>query len=404
MRASDIVTLSLRQLKERRLRTVLTLLAVAVGVTSIIALSAQVEGVKEAITESLEKLGPDTVLVTARGRNQFTDADVARLWGLEGVSTVSPIFIMNVRVPALEDPVSLVGISSSELTNLLGEVKLVDGSVFYDAPAPQALIGYSVAIDQSGQARYKTGQPILIQIGQRSVVLTVVGVLDDYGSSPLIQSEDSIFIPKDYVRTLLRSSGYTIVLVKAEKPENVDQVVELITYVFGGRASVTSIKQITETVVSITSQVNLLLLGVAGTSFIAAGLGTFNIMMISVLERVREIGILKALGMKDRGVLVLYITQGLLLGVLGSLTGLGLGTLTAYALPFLLREGLGFGGRAPTGGFGQPTNIMMSYTPLIDPTYVVVATLLSVAVTLLSSAYPSWKASRLNPVDALRYE
>jgi len=105
----------------------------------------------------------------------------------------------------------------------------------------------------------------------------------------------------------------------------VDQVSELIGYVFGGRATVTSIENIAETVVSITRQINLLLLVIAGTSFIAGRLGTLDIMLISVLERESEIRMLEALGMKDRGVLSLYLIQGVLTGVLGSLVGLVLG-------------------------------------------------------------------------------
>ena len=403
MRPSDILVFSLRQLRERRLRSILTALAIAVGVTSIIALSAQVEGVKEGITQMLGKLGPDIIIVSVRGRMLFTDADVVRVKGLEGVSDVTPLLIMMVRVPGLDDPVTLIGVSSIDLINFLGEVRLLEGNVYHDVPAPQALIGYQVAVDEVGQMRYQTGQPILLQIGQRTMMLTVVGVLDTYGTSSLIQIENSIFIPIDYVKAFTRAGGYTMIIVKAETVESVDQAVELIGYVFGGRASVTSIKHISETVISVTSQINLLLLGIASTSFIAAGLGTFNIMMISVLERVREIGILKALGMKDRSVLILYVTQGLLIGIFGSITGMGLGAMMAYALPLLLGGGLGRGPRTPPGIRGAPP-IVMSYTPVISTTYLGIATALSIIVTLISSAYPAWRASKLSPVEALRYE
>ena len=408
MRASDILVLSSRQLKERRLRSILTILAIAVGVTTIIALSAQVEGVREAIIQNLAILGPETVIVQARGTMPFTDADVSRLRGLEGVSTVTPLLIMNVRVTGLEDPVNLVGISSLDLASLLGEVRLLDGSVYLDAPAPQALIGYTVAIDEVGQTRYEAGQPILVQIGERPTMMTVIGVLDNYGTMLMIQPENSVFIPVEYVKTLVRGGGYRIIMVEAASAEDVDQLVEVIGYVFGGRASVTSLKQITETVISITSQINLLLIGIAGTSFIAAGLGTFNIMMISVLERVREIGILKALGMKDRGVLSLYMIQGVLVGVLGSLVGLVLGFGVSYLIPLMLEgfmagpSSAGGHGAAPAGGMGA--GFALSFTPIVSLSNIGVAVSISIAVTLLSSLYPAWRASRLRPVEALRYE
>lgn len=408
MRVLDILILSFRQLKERKLRSILTVLAIAVGVITIIALSAQVEGVSQSITAELNKLGPDTVMVTVRGKTLFTDVDVARLNELEGVFTVTPMMNMPVSVTGTEDSISLIGVASLDLISLLGEVKLQDGNMYYDAPAPQVLIGHSVAIDEAGQTRYKVGQPILVQLQKKPIMMTVVGVLDTYGASLTIQADNSIFVPIEYVKTLSRSGAYTIIMVQAESIDEVDKIVELIGYVFGGRASVTSIKQITQSVISITSQINLLLLGIAGTSFIAAGLGTFNIMMISVLERVREIGILKSVGMKDKGVLILYITQGILVGLFGSLTGLGLGVIVANALSVVLRGfGMGAGpgmGAGAGAGAGQPSNMMTSYTPVISLTYIGIATAVSIAVTLLSSAYPAWKASRLNPVEALRYE
>jgi len=398
MRALDIFVLSWRQMKERRLRSILTMLAVAVGVTTIIALSAQVEGVRGSIVESLGKLGPETVILTVHGGMSFTDADVARLKELEGVSTVAPVLIVNGRVTDLESPVTVVGISSFDMVNLLGEVRLLDGSMYVDVPAPQALLGSSLAKDEVGEIRYRAGQPFLVQIGTRPVMMTVVGVLDTYGNLLLIQPEKSIFIPIEYLRTLLRTAGYEIILVKAARTEDVDQVVQLIRYVYGGRAEIMSLKQITEMVINITSMINVLLIGTAGTSFIAAGLGTFNIMMISVLERVREIGILKALGMKDRGVLSLYLIQGLLIGLFGSSVGLVLGFALSYVMPVM------FGGFSMGPSEGMGGGMELSFMPIINPSYVVVAMSTSTAITLLSSAYPAWRASRMRPVEALRSE
>jgi putative ABC transport system permease protein len=159
--------------------------------------------------------------------------------------------------------------------------------------------------------------------------------------------------------------------------------------------------------------ITLLLVAIASTAFIAAGLGTLNIMMISVLERVREIGIFKALGMKDKEVLSIYIIQGLIVGFLGVLVGLGAGTALAYALPAALQSfgagmtstgggvGGGFGGM---GAFGGSGGFSMSFTPLISFYYVGIASATSLIVTLLSTAYPAWRASKLRPVEALKYE
>jgi len=403
MRPSDILTLSWRQLKERKLRSILTILTVAVGVTTIIALSAQVEGAKVSIIGSLGRLGSDTIILSVVGRMPFTDVDVARLMSLGGVSKVIPMLRMNTRVAGLDSPAILIGASARDLADLLGEIKIVDGTLYYDAPAPQALIGHDVAVDSAGQTRYKAGQPILLQIGQRQLTFTVIGVLDVYGIAGVMQPDTAIFIPLEYYNNLVRGSGYTVLIVRALSIEGVDSLVELLRSLFGGRASITSIKYIAETVTNITNQINLLLLAIAGTSFIAAGLGTLNIMMISVLERVREIGILKAIGMKDRGVLLVYIIQGGLVGLLGSAAGITLGCGVSYLLPIVVSNMSQGMGSQRTGG-GMVMGAGLSYTPIISFPYVITATTVSLLVTLIASAYPSWRASRLRPIEALRYE
>ncbi|MEM3904897.1 MAG: FtsX-like permease family protein, partial [Sulfolobales archaeon] len=148
------------------------------------------------------------------------------------------------------------------------------------------------------------------------------------------------------------------------------------------------------------NQMNLLLVSIASTSLIAAGLGTFNIMMVSVLERVREIGLLKALGMSDTTVLLLYLIQGLLIGLIGGLSGFGLGIVLSQALTHIFS--LTIGPRSP--GPGPQANPFTSYTPVLDPQYTLIAVVLSLTTTAVASIYPSWRASKLSPVEALRYE
>jgi putative ABC transport system permease protein len=391
MNILDILTLSWRQLKQRKSRSILTILAIAVGVTSIIALSSQVEGVQYEIIQSLETLGPENIMVTVRGRTLFTDADVVRLASLEDVAAVTPVINTNVEVFGLDEPVTLMGVSSLGLENVLGEIKLSAGALYTDVPAPQVVIGSKIAVDDLGETHYVVGQPMVIQAASTLNTMAVIGILDDYGSSLIFQPDSTILMPLAYLKTLMPRSGYTLIVVTAENPENIDQITEQIGYVFGDRASVTSIKQISNTVVTITSQINILLVG--------------------VLERVREIGILKAIGMKDRGVLTLYMSQGLFIGIFGSIMGLGLGTAAAFAIPLLLGEvgefGPGSGSNTPSGqpsGFGSSGDMSFAYTPIISLQYVVIAVVVSIVIALLSSAYPSWKAARMKPIEALRYE
>ena len=374
----------------------LTILAVSVGVISIVTLSSHVEGMQASLISNLEKLGPTTILIISSGGSPLTDADVSRLSTLPDVSKVIPTLRVTTKVPGIDDPVTLIGISSLDLVDMIGELRFTEGNMYVDAPAPQAVIGYNIAYDPAtGKKQYEAGGVVLVRMKGSSIPLTIVGVFDTYGTAVAVSPDDSIFIPIEFLKKATRAAKYNILIVKAKDADSVEKVTEMLKNVYGGRAQVLSVQQISRTITQIVSQFNILLVSIASTSFIAAGLGTFNIMMISVLERVREIGILKALGMKDRQVLTLYVNQGMLIGLMGSLLGLGGGILITYALPSIFTTPRS----AP-----EARMMMPSYSPVINPTYAFLSVFLSIIVTLVSTAYPAWKASKLRPVEALRYE
>ncbi|MEM2614045.1 MAG: FtsX-like permease family protein [Nitrososphaerota archaeon] len=190
--------------------------------------------------------------------------------------------------------------------------------------------------------------------------------------------------------------------------------VELPLIAQGVSPRVMALQSLASTISSIIGQFGLLLGSIAGISLTVAGLGIMNIMMISVIERTKEIGVMKAVGYRDREVLLIFIVESFMIGILGGLLGIGLGTAASYIMPSLLgtlfRAPTGGAAPASTRGFSNPqfggtqVSSMFSFTPVISPEIVFTAYGFAIMISVIAGIYPAWRASRLDPIRAIRYE
>jgi putative ABC transport system permease protein len=154
---------------------------------------------------------------------------------------------------------------------------------------------------------------------------------------------------------------------------------------------------------SVFSVIQLFLVGIAAISLLVAGIGIMNIMIVSLIERTREIGILKALGMKSRTVLLIFLGESMIIGLIGAVVGIGLGWGLANIVAVLfsgggLFSGIGGGQTASVGTAG------LNIVPVLTPTVLLGALGFGIGVSVIFALYPAWRASKLKPVDALRYE
>lgn len=427
MRIQDTLWLGFKGLRERKLRAALTIFSVVIGVASIIALVSQTAGIEVSILNSIQTLGPTSIMVTPRA-SQLTQVDVAKISSVPGVSAVIPMVTERMILSRLgqSTPVTVIGVNSEELVSLLGEVRLIDGAVYPVTNAPLAVVGYNLAfpVSQGGSQTVYTGQPMVLeqQFGQssRRVTLQVTGLLDRYGSTPLIQADDAVFLPLDAVMRMSNRRSFNILLVRAVDVGHVDSVTEFLTNIYGNSAQIITIQQLTQTVSSIIGQFGILLGAVAAISLTVAGLGIMNIMLVSVFERTREIGIFKAIGFRDRDILTLFLSEAAIIGIAGGITGVLTGSALSSIIPSLLTSLFAQGGQAPPAaagprqgqqGFGSQMggspfggSATMSYTPVIAPEIIALSLLIAVAVSVVAGLYPAWRASRMEPIKALRYE
>jgi putative ABC transport system permease protein len=240
----------------------------------------------------------------------------------------------------------------------------------------------------------------------------VSGIYSYFGQGFGISPDTSVFVPLSTGQLILHSSSYSGLMVVASSANVVSSVVSEIENAYGESVRVTSISSLLSSIQSITSGTTTLLEAVAATSVLVAFIGIMTTMLTSVIERTKEIGILKALGTSSRGILLTFIAEALVVGVAGGALGAVAGVGLSYLIISLLSRStlaigsggasfVSFGGRGttPTAPAASTT---LTITPSITPEILGLAIALAVAVGVLGGLLPAWRASRMNPVEALR--
>jgi len=413
MKLSDTLWLGSKGLRERKVRATITIISVVISVASIIGLVSQTAGIQESIVGALQGLGPTTLLITPQSV-QLTQSDISKILSIPNVQTVIPLVTarMTITQSAQNVPLTLIGVDSEGLQSLLGQVTLVGGQVYPPTSAPLAVVGNSLAFPVAlGQAQaIYVGEQLILQqqFGQssRKFDVQVIGLLDKYSANPFVPADNSVFLPLDASMRLLNRHNYDLLLVRATNVDSVSGVSQFLTEVYGTSAQIQTVQAITQTVSSVIGQFGILLGAIAAISLTVAGLGIMNIMLVSVFERTKEIGILKAIGFKDREILSLFLSEAAIVGVAGGIIGLLAGWGVSNLLP-LVFEGLLSGrgsAQAPARGGGGMAFAIPSYSPVITPDIVSISFIIALLVSVAAGLYPALRAARMHPIKALRYE
>ncbi len=446
MRSKDVIWLGVKGISERKVRTALTILTVVIGIAAIVALVSLVSGISASVSASLQSIGPTTLYLSPGRSSIFTAADVAEIEGFPNVSTVIPIIrsSANLTVSGTQTTATIIGVDNSSLAKAIGSVNLYSGAVYNDTTLPFVVVGHNIAFPTTSQVlpSISLDQPIYLTVtvngGTKTLTAVPVGIFNTYGSSSFISPDTSIFMSLQAAESLTNKYSYSALLVQATNTSTVGSLDTLLTNVFGSSISIISVQQIAATVSSITGSIALLLGSVAGVSLLVAGISILSIMMVSVTERTKEIGILKAIGFKKRDVLMLFLTEAVIIGFAGGVVGTIVGGGAAYLLPTLLSShsstpatggtaavsttpatfggggaaragggGAGFAGGTDggfSGGSSSSAASSISLTPIVSISTIVIAIAIALIVSVLASLYPAFKAASVDPIVALRSE
>ncbi|ACP55451.1 ABC transporter permease [Saccharolobus islandicus] len=414
----DIFWLAYKGLVSRKAISILAIISVMIGVASVTVLVAFTQGVSQSILSVVESLGSNTILVLPRGGASLTQATVATIASLPVIKAVYPVIsgFGEIYVEGQPLGVSIIGIDN--LSALLGQVLLESGSVYPPVSSPEAVIGSEVANPAPG-VFFSPGNIITVQISRgNSITLEVVGVLSPSGANPLFNSETSIFLPLGEAMAILNRTSYSELIVEAQSVNDVNNVVNLIGEIYGTQFSVISVQQLINTVSTITSGFSFLLISVASISLFVGAVGIMAIMLSRVYQKIREIGIMKTVGLTTRDILLVFLAESGIIGLIGGIVGVLVGLVGTSFIDLLsaitsqsassssvstntggFRGGGGFG---RLGGASASSSSFFTFKPIISIEAILIALAVAIVVSLIAGIYPAWKASRLTAIDAIR--
>ncbi len=404
--------MALKALKDRRLRSALTIIGIVIGTSLIVALVASTSALSASVSSQIEKVGVTTLnVISTSARTPIKDEDLVVVRDIAGVKDVIPYFSrrLSINYGSNTLSVSLIGLEQEKLSILYKGLEITGTTV--DGYDPTGVVVGSAIANPPSESFLPVGvNEMLILQGTAtgrgptpSYAFVVKGVMAPYGAVGFMNLDETVFTSLA-ARMVFSANYYNGIYVIAESPNVVDSVVASIQNYFGGNARVFSSTALLETVQSITDQLTIFLGGVATVTLVVAAVGITNTMFVSVMERTREIGILKALGYRPRQIMSLFLAEAALTGIIGSIFG----TILGVGLSFFLGGGLpffGFRTPGPSPG-GRPMNNYggASYAPAFSSELIIFSLTFPIGIAILAGLYPAWRASRMNAVTALKYE
>ena len=413
MNVMENLRMAFQSIMANRLRSGLTILGIVIGVMAVITMLAIGGGTQASVTKQIESIGTNLLIIlpgrittgTVRGglgsAVTLTYADAEALKSLPSLNGVAPV---------VQSAVQVVYLDSNTQTNLIGTTpdyvqvrnhKVASGSFFTDSHVRARSLVVVLGADVA-KALFGDQDPVGQVVKINRISFRVIGVLEKKGGAGMFTQDDLVAIPITTAFTYFPrradwrgQPSVTAIYVQARDRNSIPQAIEEVRNLLRDRHNLSPSAEDDFSIVTqedmlsmanaITNIFTIFLGSIGAISLIVGGIGIMNIMLVSVTERTREIGIRMAVGAKRRDILLQFLTEATVLSLLGGAIGIVLGWLASWGV-----------GRINIGGSNIQT--------LVTPWSVLLAVIFSAAVGLFFGIYPANKAASLNPIEALRYE
>jgi putative ABC transport system permease protein len=385
----ESIKMAFKSIKNNKIRALLTMLGIIIGVASVITLVGVGQGSSQSVTEEIGNLGTNLLTLSVNDTTsvQLEEDQLTQFEELRGISEVAPVITGRVSAKNGENStqVSITGTNSTYLK--VRSLTLSQGRFISDM---ENELRQKVVVLGSGTAStlFPNQNPVGQSMQIEGVSFKVVGVLESVGTSLGMSGDSVIVAPLSTTQRVIKSTTIGTIYIQAEGEDRINnakfQVQGLMTTLFPNASdyySVSTQEDLMETMSSVSNTMSLMLGGIASISLLVGGIGIMNIMLVSVSERTKEIGIRKAIGANRQSILLQFLIEAVVLSTLGGLIGVVLGL-----------------------GVSKLMELFASITISYSLSVTSLAFLFSLLIGVVFGVFPANKASKLNPIQALRQE
>lgn len=380
--------MAISSILSNKLRTFLTMLGVIIGVSAVIIAVGFAEGSTKSITSNIESIGTNMLTVNLMGRrtSSITYDDVAKeldkIDELDGYAPVlnGSVYVKNSKNTSIST--NYVGTSETYATV---QDKTVQEGRFLTSFDIKGSLNVAVVGTYVANELFLDGDAVGSYLKFNSKSFKIVGILTQTEDGEEGTADDTIIIPYTVAQRISRAGAVSTVYVRAKDADNVDVIKEDIENVLYGLYEnedyyrVTSQQAMLETLSSVTDTLSIVLAGIAAISLVVGGIGIMNIMIVSVTERTREIGIRKAIGARKINILIQFLIESLIITLLGGVTGILIGCLGITII-------------------GKLDLVPAVYSIK----WIIISLVVSLMIGIVFGLFPAYKAAKMDPIKALR--
>jgi putative ABC transport system permease protein len=397
MRGGIFYEIAKRNIRIHLLRSSLAMLGIVIGVVAIASMGILGNSLVLTVSDSLKTVG-DSVIVTPHiggsaggfgggggsSSLKLSEQDFLQIKRVSAPNVAIPVLQtsdrMQLGVGSDEIVAAVYGLNPDDVPELL---KLKEGG--YSRGNSGCLVGSTFAVDNN----VKVGSRISIGTDGNKGTLRVTGIIEERGMAFDVSTDSAVVATKDWFDAAYNRNDYDKIVVKVKNLDDLPIVKSAIEKQMNKRDTVVDVmdtRKTMETIFQAFGQITTFVSAIGGISMLVAGVSILNIMMMSVTERIKEIGIMRSIGAQKKEVMAMFLYEAVILGVLGSIIGGVMSLIGGYAISTLML---------------QTTKYLFVASSLIHIAY---GMIFGIIICLICGIYPAWRAANLNPIDALRHE